>query len=124
MSKKLTAKYQRFCHLPARPPKLQACWLRHLFTKHLDIPAYLLISLLPRGGFVDPVVQGGLNHLRQIAYPQNGSTADFLPKHMRGSGPQVIPGAPQESAPALEPTLALYKELYRRGFSVTFITGR
>ena len=27
-------------------------------------------------------------------------------------------------APALEPVLALYKDLYRKGFSVTFITGR
>ena len=69
-------------------------------------------------------MQGGLNHLRQVVYPQNSSAANFLPKHMRGAGPQVIPEAPQESAPALEPTLALYKELYRRGFSVTFITGR
>ena len=69
-------------------------------------------------------MQTGLHGLRQITYPQNSSAGDFLPKHMRGNNPQVIPAAPQESAPALEPTLAIYKELYKRGFSVTFITGR
>lgn len=69
-------------------------------------------------------MQSGLLHLRQMAHPQNSSTMSYMPKHMRSSDPQVIPEAPQESAPALEPTLALYKELHRRGFSVTFITGR
>ena len=33
-------------------------------------------------------------------------------------------GAPQAGAPPLKPTLKLYRELYRVGFSVTFITGR
>ena len=69
-------------------------------------------------------MQSGLHGLRQIVYPRNCSTGDLRPKHKRDNDPQVIPEAPQESAPALEPTLAIYKELYRRGFSVTFITGR
>ena len=55
---------------------------------------------------------------------QNRSAEAFLPRHLRPSAAQGGSGAPQESAPALEPTLQIYKELYRRGFSVTFITGR
>ena len=69
-------------------------------------------------------MQSGLLYLRQVTHPQNSSMVSFMPKHMRVSAPQVIPEAPQESAPALEPTLVLYKELHRRGFSMTFITGR
>ena len=31
---------------------------------------------------------------------------------------------PRPGAPPLKPTLKLYRDLYRMGFSVTFITGR
>ena len=55
---------------------------------------------------------------------QNRSAEAFLPRHLRHSAAQGKSAAPQESAPALKPTLQIYKELYRRGFSVTFITGR
>ena len=48
----------------------------------------------------------------------------FLPRALRQAAAQGIAGAPQEYAPALQPTLQLYRELYKRGFSVTFITGR
>ena len=55
---------------------------------------------------------------------QNRTAETFLPRHLRHSAAQGGSGAPQESAPVLKPTLQIYKELYRRGFSVTFITGR
>ena len=54
------------------------------------------------------------------------STPDnpFLPGHLRSRAVSAAIGAPQAAAPPLKPTLKLYKELYRMGFSVTFITGR
>ena len=55
---------------------------------------------------------------------QNRTAEAFLPRHLRHSAAQGGSRAPQESAPALKPTLQIYKDLYRRGFSVTFITGR
>ena len=48
----------------------------------------------------------------------------FLPGHLRGHALSATVGAPQAGAPPLKPTLKLYRELYRMGFSVTFITGR
>ena len=69
-------------------------------------------------------MQGILPNVWHGAQAQNSSAEDFLPKHLSWSKPEDIQQAPQENAPALQPTLALYKELYRRGFSVTFITGR
>ena len=48
----------------------------------------------------------------------------FLPGHLTGHADSTAVGAPQAGAPPLKPTLKLYRELYRMGFSVTFITGR
>lgn len=42
--------------------------------------------------------------------------------HMRPG--QQLSGVVNAAAPALQPMLELYTELYLRGFSVTFITGR
>ena len=54
------------------------------------------------------------------------STPDnpFLPGHLRSRAVSAAAGAPQAGAPPLKPTLKLYRELYRMGFGVTFITGR
>ena len=48
----------------------------------------------------------------------------FLPSHLRARAVSAAVRAPQAGAPPLKPTLKLYKELYRMGFSVAFITGR
>lgn len=106
----------------ARVRALHDIWKRSdTYTGHA---ATLRVYLLVRSTGGLPFMQEGVQGIRRAIFSQKGSSGGLLLESLRHTEPQLIPQAPQESAPALKPTLKLYKELYRRGFSVTFITGR